>query len=83
MIEGASPYKVFGRKKRSKCFKPKPRRVSWQSQRDGHRMHKRVEREKREVEPRDSERPGAELLPKGPYASREPVISPGVGRSKE
>lgn len=42
MIEGASPYKVFGRKKRSKCFKPKPRRVSWQSQSVGpeHATHR-------------------------------------------
>ena len=48
MIEGASPYKVFGRKKRSKCFKPNPRRVSWQSQRERklqreRGIHKRAE----------------------------------------
>ena len=77
MIEGASPYKVFGRKKRSKCFKPKPRRVSWQSQREDVRMHKRVEREKREVQSRVPER-----LAEGP-CSAESVISHDVERSKE
>ena len=34
MIEGASPYKVFGRKKRSKCFKPKPRTVRYGSRKE-------------------------------------------------
>ena len=30
MIDGVAPYRGCGRRKRCKCFKPKPRRVSCQ-----------------------------------------------------